>query len=991
MNEVKSIIIVVVVVITITITITIQPPWNPINENKMSASVTSPSPSSAVPLTPHNQKGNTKSGPAPDLITALRNDNRDQLLSLMALDPHSNDVTISPSAVAPSSRNENSSNINISHRQRLIFATDSLRTLLLYHTLLHPDRLNNTNNKKKKKSNAGTSKNPNFYTSILSHDDQEMGLSPQNPYGIVNTKIIFPNNHTCTPLFGHDDGIGGSNVAADGSFSSETASASSPSTSTTTGLHGGIETIYNPHPQPVASTANISSLFNIHHDVMMDQGTGSGTGNLPPNIIIYFVLPIPDHVRAVCKIINAFLKSQNMNSSSIHKTGMMPMRSNNPFDTQDGASGASKSTGAPISTKLKHRIVFLQRCTKLCSQILYNEHILPPPEATADNTTTSNNHSSNNNNSSSTNSRNSSSSVLLVNNLKNIVVHTLDINIVPVEDDILTLLETSSTMADVCPIRGIPSLQVNCIADSIMKIQTLSCGGGFGTGNANGENGDGDVCDDGGDIAGGYIPRIQSFGKISESVLKRCYELRREDYYDSCIMSNSDVTVAHDHDDHRTNNKNGSITPKGDIQAMMLLDRRIDLVTPMITPLTYEGLLDDVLSIQSGILHVKTDIIDPPEEEDEGGDNHDDNNSSKSQSSRKKKQLDKKKKKKDRPLYTLLPLNDQDTLYVEVRDQHVEKFGSFLQEQAKALKESHANFSNKDKDLTEIHMFVKQIPIFTQNLKSLTHHIHLAELIKHTTMQSEFRQRWQIERSIVESESCFDVIEDLIASQYNVWRVLRLLCLHSLTNGGIKTNKLDALKREVVQTYGYEFVFLLQNLESIGLLRKKDTLWDTASSSSFVTMRKHLQLIQADVDPLDPDDVSYVSSGFAPISARIIQTAMKGWNGKEDALKEIPGRGIDVVQKYPPEEYNTALKRNIGAPLGVWAKQFKMNEDECTDKDANSNKKKKPVLLVYFVGGITYAEIAALRFMSKRSSFPFSIICCTTKIINGTSFLQSLA
>jgi len=37
--------------------------------------------------------------------------------------------------------------------------------------------------------------------------------------------------------------------------------------------------------------------------------------------------------------------------------------------------------------------------------------------------------------------------------------------------------------------------------------------------------------------------------------------------------------------------------------------------------------------------------------------------------------------------------------------------------------------------------------------------------IKHSTEQSEFRQRWQTERSMVESESCYEVIEDLIASQ----------------------------------------------------------------------------------------------------------------------------------------------------------------------------------------------------------------------------------
>ena len=326
-----------------------------------------------------------------------------------------------------------------------------------------------------------------------------------------------------------------------------------------------------------------------------------------------------------------------------------------------------------------------------------------------------------------------------------------------------------------------------------------------------------------------------------------------------------------------------------------------------------------------------------------------------------------------------LPLNDLDTLYVEVRDQHVEKFGSFLQEQAKALKESHANFSDKNKDLTEIHQFVKQIPIFTQNLKSLTNHIHLAELIKHSTEQTEFRQRWQTERSMVESETCYDMIEDLIASQYPPFRVLRLLCLQSLTSGGIKPSKYEPLKREVVQTYGYEYLFVLHNFEKIGLLRKKESIWDSASS--FATLQKHLALIQADVDPLNPDDVSYVSSGYAPISARIIQTAMKGWAGKEDVLRELPGRGIDIIQRSPPQEFATALQSKVTSTLGNWATQ---------SSSGSVDYENKPVLLVYFVGGLTYAEIASMRFLSRRKSFPYKIVCCTTKIVNGSSLLQSL-
>ena len=51
---------------------------------------------------------------------------------------------------------------------------------------------------------------------------------------------------------------------------------------------------------------------------------------------------------------------------------------------------------------------------------------------------------------------------------------------------------------------------------------------------------------------------------------------------------------------------------------------------------------------------------------------------------------------------------------------------------------------------------------------------------------------------------------------------------------------------------------------------------------------------------------------------------------------------------------------------------------------------KKPVALVYFVGGVTYAEIAAMRFLNTQQDFPYTIVVATTNIINGSTFIKSL-
>lgn len=47
-------------------------------------------------------------------------------------------------------------------------------------------------------------------------------------------------------------------------------------------------------------------------------------------------------------------------------------------------------------------------------------------------------------------------------------------------------------------------------------------------------------------------------------------------------------------------------------------------------------------------------------------------------------------------------------------------------------------------------------------------------------------------------------------------------------------------------------------------------------------------------------------------------------------------------------------------------------------------------MLVVLIGGISFLEIAALRYLSNDPKFPYKIIIASTKIINGDTFLQSL-
>lgn len=507
--------------------------------------------------------------------------------------------------------------------------------------------------------------------------------------------------------------------------------------------------------------------------------------------------------------------------------------------------------------------------------------------------------------------------------LESVTVHSLPIDMIPLDSDVFSL-ERSDVLRR-AEVEGVPSDPITDIARSLVTLQDCT----------------------------GTVGRMQALGPMAEAVLQRSMAMRLDDFASENFGSGAAVSRQ---GSDAVNPADGPT--QSQVDAMIIIDRKVDMVTPMMTPLTYEGLLDEFLGIDCGLVKVKEDVIEPPEDD---GVNRSEAGPTKRVS---------------------VALNDLDTLFAEVRDQHVEKFGSFLQQQAQALKETHSDFANKDRDLSEIHQFVKQIPIFTQNLRSLTHHILLAEHIKGDTEETGFRQRWQTERSMVESDTCYDTIEDMIAGQEPPFRVLRLLCLQSLTGGGIKSSRLDSFKREVVQTYGYEFVIIFNHLEKTGLLRRKETIFAMESASPFAVLRKHLSLINAEVSTIEPDDISYVSSGYAPLTARLVEVAVTmGWSGKEEALRELPGRLVDISQRDPPEDLASAMKKSTGTSLGALARSGGWN----------GGTGKKHVLIVYYVGGVTFMEIAALRLLSKRESFPYSILICTTKVVSGKSLLQSLS
>ncbi|OAD52769.1 Vacuolar protein sorting-associated protein 33A [Eufriesea mexicana] len=374
------------------------------------------------------------------------------------------------------------------------------------------------------------------------------------------------------------------------------------------------------------------------------------------------------------------------------------------------------------------------------------------------------------------------------------------------------------------------------------------------------------------------------------------------------------------------------------IEHLLLLDRSVDLLSPLVTQLTYEGLIDEIFGIEYNTVELPARRF------------HDSQNSPTTMSLNGKEQI---------------ILNSGEELFAEIRDKNFNGVGPVLSKKAKVIS-SQLDERHGDKSVQEIKQFVARLPHMLATKQSLAKHTTIAEMIKEVTDSSSFLESLQVEQELL---NCIDTdkpntfIEDMIAQQQPLLKVLRLLCIQSLTNSGLKPKLLDFYKREIIQTYGYQNLPTILNLEKVGLLKPQQ------SARQYAVLRKALRLTVEDESEITPKDISYVHSIYAPLSVRLAEQLIQpnGWQGLNDVMGLLPGPTINSVS------YNIPLygRRN-----------------SISSEDSNSEPPK--LVMVFFIGGCTFAEISALRFLSQHEDLNVEFVVCTTKLINGNTFLMSL-
>ena len=428
------------------------------------------------------------------------------------------------------------------------------------------------------------------------------------------------------------------------------------------------------------------------------------------------------------------------------------------------------------------------------------------------------------------------------------------------------------------------------------------------------------------DLADSFLKLELCFGKVKHKYIKG----ERAKLFND-LLTNKEVET--------------NLKTTDEILGMIVFDRNVDFLTPFTTNYTYEGLFDDHFGINRGNIIVEQSYFESKESKD------------KKESTRKK----------------LLSLyNDASSFFKKIRCMNYLDANKYMND----LKEYFAKFADNNaltdlKGLQETIMtFNKFFEIYKNPLKIngkfMTKFIN--ENHKEENMVYRAKESIFLSGSIPNNIKLF--YDDYITDKKDLIRLLNLFIIETLTQGGVKDYNL--LKRDILNVYGYQNLFLFRDLETIGLLKEKVTL-KKLIETSYQQFISKLNLISADVDYKKNKvrDCSYIYQGYCPIILRLIELAISGrWSKFKDIISKLPGDTI-----FP--------------------------EDESEMTRPSSSEKKVHTIFLVFLGGICYNEIEGVRFLNRNLKNIYDknkdknigrvqLIIVTNEILNKKKIFSSL-
>ena len=389
---------------------------------------------------------------------------------------------------------------------------------------------------------------------------------------------------------------------------------------------------------------------------------------------------------------------------------------------------------------------------------------------------------------------------------------------------------------------------------------------------------------------------------------------------------------------------------KDEILGMVVFDRSVDFLTLMTTNYTCEGLIDENIGINLGRIKIKSNTL-------MAGLNP------KSNAKKNEKEVNKDiayslTSEKNNFFCTISCMRHFDAL------KYIREIRNYYQQVLSKDKTGNSIFNSEgEKNL-------KEISYFLTNLKdNLLQVENIINYVVEVLFETEHRRYIGKEQPLLSGgfpEDLHDYYDEFLYGKKDLDTLIKLMIIESLTQNGVQGYQ--KLKREILNIFGFQKIFLFRDLEVLGWLKEKQSSLKNLKNItdfSYSQIYEKFELLNENYSPEVINDCSYVLNGYCPLSLKIIEKAVKGqWNTIIENLKKIPG-----ATSYPENE------SVISNPVN--------------DKN---------IILIAFVGGVTYTEIEAIRLLNrvfkeeylqgKRKQTQFIIL--TTSILNSKKVLKNL-
>lgn len=344
------------------------------------------------------------------------------------------------------------------------------------------------------------------------------------------------------------------------------------------------------------------------------------------------------------------------------------------------------------------------------------------------------------------------------------------------------------------------------------------------------------------------------------------------------------------------------------ILGMIVLDRSIDFITPLLSNYTYEGMIDEYLGINKGNITVKRSFTKSILKPDY-----------------------RKKKPDDNIEYPLT--SDVNGFFSDLRCMHYITATNYIS----SINDKYVAKFDKNKEVRTTDQMVETFSSF-KDFKSIESYLNdntnFLKLLYNEVKNIDDANIRQHKLALIngDNKKVETYYNDYISEKKDLYKILNVIILQSLIQNGIENYFL--LKREIMNIYGYQQIFLFRNLESLNLVKEKENITlQKLFKSRFQQINENLNLINRNFKLRETNDLSYIVEGYCPLTLKLIEKAGEGgWSEIRETLNLIPGK--------------TSIP---------------FNEKEVANPTENIN-----TIFVVFLGGITYAEIEGIRYLNRK-------------------------